>query len=611
MAATAIEIQRDRSAPANEWSASLAIGFAVLAVLSALAGAVAPFFAYVAFDRAGLDISNVAYALVLAVLVLTSLLISLQGLTGGRRLRGALPNGAPFIFNRRAVVLAGTTAQPQPSGPMWAERLQAETRWLEGESSGRALQESRLELFNLYVWRPAYVWLVLQPFPLIAFWFWSRGDPVRTGWLIPGIVLAAVYLLHCAPIETVFAYRFADRNARKRLGWFLGDTIWSIAFANGWRNTISRVAQLRLIFGRRSRPTQQSAADEPQQPATAATPAPLPKDSEDRQEEPQIEDAKGLGSSEADLESTGRDLQRRSAAASPANTDELTTGVTPSEESEPAIEISGDHIESTESPADELDESSEPSDEHAKVPATGVGADQPTPAPVWPHASFPGSAPEGGVGADQRTPAPVWPHVSFPGSAPEGGVGADQRTPAPVWPHASFPGSAPEGSAGADQRTPAPVDGGDESAGDVLASEPEKLDETAPPPAELNQTMPAEEVVAHAEAHRQAIEAAEQLTSQVEALAVQLAERAQECARLASRIDELELSLDAGESARKELQETPAAQISAGELTALRQTMDALLADSSNLIALAAVSRQSQQLSEIVEAYARIRKQSD
>src|SRR5579872_6013113 len=218
MAATAPAIEPVSPFPDRRVSARSVAGFGLLALISMALALAVPFFAYVFLDRAALDVSAVAYGIVLAFLLLTFVLICLQGLMPDPEMRATTSIGAPFIFDHRLVTLGNGPRVGVTSRSMWAERLRAESRWLLRRSDTQAA-ESKLYRFSLYVWRPAYVWMAIQPLPLIAFWVWRHGTPSHPltslrGWLVPMGILAAVYLLHNAPAQTVFAYALAAPRVR-------------------------------------------------------------------------------------------------------------------------------------------------------------------------------------------------------------------------------------------------------------------------------------------------------------------------------------------------------------------------------------------------------------
>ncbi|HLJ66103.1 MAG TPA: hypothetical protein VKX16_01925 [Chloroflexota bacterium] len=217
-------------------------------VRSLLLGAYLPFELYAVLGKAGLDATRPAYLAIMAVLVATCLVIVVQGLWSLRSSRPVPAGGAPFFFDRGVVTPA---TMQLPLRDRFTGRMEAELGFLTGPATdvdGVERPLSAIDRFAWSVWRPAYVWLSLQVLPLTVYWIWHKGTLTGASWSIPLLILGAVYLLHNAPAQTLFAYARAGSPMRRRPLWFLQDLAISMAVGEGMRNTIARVAQLRIIL---------------------------------------------------------------------------------------------------------------------------------------------------------------------------------------------------------------------------------------------------------------------------------------------------------------------------------------------------------------------------
>jgi cellulose synthase/poly-beta-1,6-N-acetylglucosamine synthase-like glycosyltransferase len=157
----------------------------------------------------------------------------------------------PGLLSRE---LAPTTAMQ-----LWNQRM----RWAQGwfqvsrkhlTSALRSPNLSARHKFGfafLLGWREVYPWISIQMVPLIAFLAWREGGPSNLSWLIPLFVLTTLFTLSVGPGQTLFAWRLAAPEIRRRSRWFWLYLLWSSALYTEWKNIITRVAQLKEITGER------------------------------------------------------------------------------------------------------------------------------------------------------------------------------------------------------------------------------------------------------------------------------------------------------------------------------------------------------------------------
>ena len=148
----------------------------------------------------------------------------------------------------------GTTTMKQ----VWNQRL----RWAQGwfqvtimhtlrvwRSAGLNLRQ-KIGATYLLGWREVYPWLSLQVFPLVAYWYVSRGQMISAGW--PILFLATLFVLHVGPHQTWYAYKLADPEIKQHTSWFWGYLLFSTVFYTEYKNTIARVAHVKEFVGERA-----------------------------------------------------------------------------------------------------------------------------------------------------------------------------------------------------------------------------------------------------------------------------------------------------------------------------------------------------------------------
>ena len=141
---------------------------------------------------------------------------------------------------------------------VWNQRL----RWAQGwfqvtmmhtvrvwRSAGLGLRQ-KIGATYLLGWREVYPWLSLQVFPLVAFWYVSRGQMISAGW--PILFFTTVFVLHVGPHQTWYAYKLADPEIKQHKSWFWGYLLFSTFFYTEYKNTIARVAHIKEFVGERA-----------------------------------------------------------------------------------------------------------------------------------------------------------------------------------------------------------------------------------------------------------------------------------------------------------------------------------------------------------------------
>jgi len=142
---------------------------------------------------------------------------------------------------------------------LWNQRM----RWAQGwfqvsrKHFGRGLRSkvlTRRQKFGfafLLGWREVYPWISIQMVPLIAFLAWREGGLQNLSWLIALFVLTTLFAASVGPGQTLFAWRLAVPELRRRKAWFWMYLLWTSFFFTEWKNTISRVAQIKELMRER------------------------------------------------------------------------------------------------------------------------------------------------------------------------------------------------------------------------------------------------------------------------------------------------------------------------------------------------------------------------
>ncbi|WP_133867772.1 glycosyltransferase [Ilumatobacter fluminis] len=141
---------------------------------------------------------------------------------------------------------------------VWNQRL----RWAQGwfqvtmmhtarvwRSAGLNVRQ-KVGATYLLGWREVYPWLSLQVFPLVAYWYMSRGQMISAGW--PILFFTTVFVLHVGPHQTWYAYKLADPEIKQHKSWFWGYLLFSTFFYTEYKNVIARVAHIKEFVGERA-----------------------------------------------------------------------------------------------------------------------------------------------------------------------------------------------------------------------------------------------------------------------------------------------------------------------------------------------------------------------
>ncbi len=172
---------------------------------------------------------------------------SLRVVEGGGRIASD-----PSLVSRE---LATTTLKA-----VWNQRMRWAQGWFqvsmrhlrEGMRSPHLSLRSKLGLFYLLGWREIYPWLSLQMFPIIGYYVTKAGSVDALDWAVPIFVLTTVFTLGTGPAQTLFAWRLADPEIRRRGWWFLSYLVVTSIFYTEYKNLIARVAQVKELMRERA-----------------------------------------------------------------------------------------------------------------------------------------------------------------------------------------------------------------------------------------------------------------------------------------------------------------------------------------------------------------------
>ncbi len=157
----------------------------------------------------------------------------------------------PYLISRE---LATTTLKA-----LWNQRMRWAQGWFQvslrhiwrGLRSQRLSFRQKLGFVHLLAWREIYPWLSFQMVPIIAFWAWRLGGPDRIDWFVPIFVLTTLFTQSAAIGQTLFAYRLAAPEIRRRRRWFVFYLLASFLFYTPFKNLIAMVAQIKEALGER------------------------------------------------------------------------------------------------------------------------------------------------------------------------------------------------------------------------------------------------------------------------------------------------------------------------------------------------------------------------
>jgi diguanylate cyclase (GGDEF)-like protein len=157
----------------------------------------------------------------------------------------------PYLISRE---LATTTLKA-----LWNQRMRWAQGWFQvslrhtwrGLRSQRLSFRQKLGFVHLLAWREIYPWLSFQMVPIIAFWAWRLGGPDRIDWFVPIFVLTTLFTQSAAIGQTLFAYRLAAPEIRRRRRWFVFYLLVSFLFYTPFKNLIAMVAQIKEALGER------------------------------------------------------------------------------------------------------------------------------------------------------------------------------------------------------------------------------------------------------------------------------------------------------------------------------------------------------------------------
>ena len=156
--------------------------------------------------------------------------------------------------------LISTELAPATWSSLWSQRLRWAQGWFQvslrhlaaAMVSSRLSARQKVGMWWLLGWREAFPWVSIQIFPLITFWAIRYGGLQNLDWVIPVFVLATLFTLSTGPGQTAFAYLRAAPELRQHRHWFLGYLLASSLYYTEFKNQVSRVSQLKELFGERA-----------------------------------------------------------------------------------------------------------------------------------------------------------------------------------------------------------------------------------------------------------------------------------------------------------------------------------------------------------------------
>jgi diguanylate cyclase (GGDEF)-like protein len=155
--------------------------------------------------------------------------------------------------------LVSTELAPLSLRHLWNQRMRWAQGWFQVSLTylWRALFSSRFSVWQrlgiaqLLFWREVYPWVALQIVPLVSFWTWKLGSIEKLDWLIPIFVLTTLFTLTVGPGQSLLAYLLGDPRIKRHRIWFVAYFFFASVFYAEFKNTISRVAQIRQLLGQK------------------------------------------------------------------------------------------------------------------------------------------------------------------------------------------------------------------------------------------------------------------------------------------------------------------------------------------------------------------------
>ncbi len=142
---------------------------------------------------------------------------------------------------------------------LWNQRMRWAQGWyqvslrhfLDAMLSPKLTFRQKVGIFWLLGWREVYPWLSVQMFPLIAYWAIKYGSLNRLNWLIPVFVLTTLFTFSVGPGQALFSYLLGAPEIKQHKRWYFYYFLLCVLFYTEFKNTISRIAQLKELVGER------------------------------------------------------------------------------------------------------------------------------------------------------------------------------------------------------------------------------------------------------------------------------------------------------------------------------------------------------------------------
>ncbi|HZE41413.1 MAG TPA: glycosyltransferase family 2 protein [Stackebrandtia sp.] len=148
---------------------------------------------------------------------------------------------------------------PESFGALWHQRMRWAQGWYQVSKMhmGATLRSKHFSARNklgavfLLGWREVTPWASLQIVPVIGALAWHAGGITKLDWMIPAFLLTSIYALSVGPVQTLFSWRLAVPDIRRKGWWFGAYVVVNTLFYSEWKNIISRVAHLKELCGER------------------------------------------------------------------------------------------------------------------------------------------------------------------------------------------------------------------------------------------------------------------------------------------------------------------------------------------------------------------------
>lgn len=162
--------------------------------------------------------------------------------------------GARIVNDPR---LVSRELAPVTISALWRQRMRWAQGWAQVTAAHAAVvlhgdeltPRQRAGMFFHLVWREAYPMISALMWPVLAFYLWRDG---AIGFANPALLMLTVFTLASTPLQVLLVHSVADRKIADRRSWWVWYlVIGSLAYQE-FRNTIARIALVKLAMGERN-----------------------------------------------------------------------------------------------------------------------------------------------------------------------------------------------------------------------------------------------------------------------------------------------------------------------------------------------------------------------